>query len=170
MPDYQRFTSEVDKTNMNDSEWQEVVQHQEWFQCALRGFFSKAPPHKRPALYRRATFWFLMGLSNALTRLGLARRRQLVGPRRTTLARHSCPPGPQICVAGYRKLVGPGQRRACAALRPTRLSGDLVVHFCSFQAVDRGVTGAAGPPYHLCQMSTCPSRHRRCRLMRGVVV
>lgn len=69
MPDYNRYTFEVDESCMSGEEWADILEHKRWFQSALRGFFAKAPMQKRKKLERRASYWFLMALNNSVVQL-----------------------------------------------------------------------------------------------------
>ena len=49
LPDYQKYIPEVDENVAeSDPAWQEVLEHKQWFQSAMRGFFSKAKTFAQP--------------------------------------------------------------------------------------------------------------------------
>ena len=69
LPGYCKSTSIVDEGLPKDEEWEEVLQHRQWLQSAMRGFFYKIAISAQVKQARKAFRWFLMSINCSSFRL-----------------------------------------------------------------------------------------------------
>ena len=69
LPGYCKSTSIVDEGLPKDEEWEEVLQHRQWLQPAMRGFFCKVAISAQAKQTCKAFRWFLMSINCSSFRL-----------------------------------------------------------------------------------------------------
>ena len=63
LPGFCKSTSIVDEGLPKDEEWEEVLQHRQWLQSAMRGFFCKVAISAQAKQACKAFRWFLMSIN-----------------------------------------------------------------------------------------------------------